>query len=202
LVSAPFPYPIPRIAITATLAGPRFFDEADLVALDPRADESVRENPDVQPVVAYAGALRTLRELTEEFYRQTILGGGDPEEFENQVKAQAGPVLMAMGMDLEILPSDDELDALFDERFGARIMLGVTAGYTDLHMGHSVIDETRTVKQYGHEAELRFVALDSGEDLRLAFLAEFERTEQESSIFAHEGRHAIDMRLGTKMRTG
>ena len=291
-----------RIDLVKALAGTRFFAEAELVALDPRADESVRENSHVQPVVAYASGLRKVRELTEEFYRQTILGGGDPDEYEQQVKAQAAPVLMALGIDLEPLPSDDELDAIFDEHFGAKIMLGRTAGYTDLHLGHRVIDETRTVKQYGHEAELRFVALDSivsngfqswaweggqhggwadsdtiwqvrpayadsareiwrrlhseqemaefaerleretaldderarndphgylpglamrlrlqgvrgvkarleqqgleGEDLRLAFLAEYERVEQESSIFAHEGRHAIDLRLGTKMRTG
>lgn len=291
-----------RVDLVKALADTRFFAEAAMVALDPRADEAVRENSRVREVLAYAAGIRKVREVTEEFYRQTILGGGDPDEFENQVKAQAAPVLMAMGVDLEPLPSDDELDALFDEHFGAKIMLGRTAGYADLHMGHRVIDETRTVKQYGHEAKLRFVALDSmvsngfqswawergahggwadsdtiwqvrpeyagsavqlwrrlqseqdmaeyterleretaldderarddrygylpglamrlklqgvkgvqerlaqqglaGEDLRLAFLAEYERTVQESSIFAHEGRHAIDLSLGTKMRSG
>jgi hypothetical protein len=40
-----------------------------------------------------------------------------------------------------------------------------------------------------------------GEELRLAFLAEYERSQQESSIFAHEDRHLIDLRIGTKMRT-
>lgn len=40
----------------------------------------------------------------------------------------------------------------------------------------------------------------AGENLRLAFLSEYERTRQESSIFAHEGRHAIDERLKTKVR--
>ena len=35
-----------------------------------------------------------------------------------------------------------------------------------------------------------------GEDLRLRFLSEAERAVQESSIFAHEGRHAIDKRAG------
>ncbi len=35
-----------------------------------------------------------------------------------------------------------------------------------------------------------------GEDLRLRFLAELERASQETSIFAHEGRHAIDRIAG------
>ena len=39
-----------------------------------------------------------------------------------------------------------------------------------------------------------------GEGLRLAFLAEYDRAVQESSIFAHEGRHAIDFLIGTKLR--
>ena len=34
----------------------------------------------------------------------------------------------------------------------------------------------------------------SAEELRLAFLEEIERAKQESSIFAHEGRHLIDRR--------
>ena len=147
--------------LVKTLADTRFFTEAALVALDPRADESVRENSRVRQVVAYARALRKVREVTEEFYRQTILGGGDPDEFEHQVKAQAPPVLMTMGINLQSPPSDEELDELFDTHFGAYINIGRTAGYMDLHMGHRVVDETRTVKQYGHEAELRFVALDS-----------------------------------------
>ncbi len=36
----------------------------------------------------------------------------------------------------------------------------------------------------------------SGEALRLAFLAAFEHAKVESTIFAHEGRHAIDKTLG------
>ena len=32
----------------------------------------------------------------------------------------------------------------------------------------------------------------TGDELRMGFVAELERVEQESSIFAHEGRHAID----------
>jgi len=295
--------PKERIDLVKALAGTRFFEEAALVALDPRADASVREDARVREVTAYAQAIGRLREVTEEHYRQTILGGGGgPDELKNLIKAQAPPVLVTMGVDLQDLRSDEDLQKLFDTHFGAFIMVGPTAGYTDLHMGHRVIDETRTVKQYGHEVELRFVVLDNmvsngfqswaweggqqhggwvergavwqvrpayaggaidawrmlhseeqmaefserlaretsldderarkdpypflqglvmrlklqglqgiqerlrkqgleGEELHLAFLAEFERSRQESSIFAHEGRHAIDQAMGTKTRS-
>jgi len=286
--------PKERIDLVKALADTRFFEEAALVALDPRADASVRENPRVREVTAYAEAIRRVREVTEEHYRRTILGDADPNGFKDQVKAQAAPVLAAMGVDLQNPPSDEELEKLFDTHFGAFIMIGLTAGYEDLHMGHRILDETRTVKQYGHEADVRFVVLDSmvsngfqswawesggqhggwvehdaiwqvrpayadtaidlwrrlhseeamaefseqlaretaldeerarkdpyaylpglglrlrkqavkaiedrlrqqgleGDALRLAFLAEFDRSRDKSSIFAHEGRHAIDL---------
>ena len=293
--------PAERIELVRALSGSRAFAEAALVALDPRADDSVREDPRVREVLAYDRALRQVERITEEHYRRTILGSGDPDEFESQVRAQAAPVLTAMGVDLSTPPTDEEVVKLLDDRFGAYIGLGRTAGYRDLHMGHRVIDETRTVEQYGHKADLRFVALDSmvsngfqswawesgaqhggwagpdviwqvrpayaggaldvwrrlhsedekkeidevmtretaldddrarkdpyaylpgltarlrrqgnmgllerlrgkglaDENLRLAFLSEYERVTQESSIFAHEGRHAIDQRLKTSLR--
>ena len=42
-------------------------------------------------------------------------------------------------------------------------------------------------------SELRATGLEDS-DLRLAFIAEIERIDLESSIIAHEGRHAIDAR--------
>ncbi|HQF88688.1 MAG TPA: hypothetical protein PLN26_15815 [Acidobacteriota bacterium] len=292
--------PADRIELVRALAEGRFFAEAALVALDPRADASVRESATVRPIEAYARGLVAVRRLAEEHYRQTILGGGDPDEFARQIGAQAAPVLAALGVDRQPPPTNAEVDALLDQHFGTYIAVGWTAGYYDLHLGHRVLDETRVVKQYSHEASLRFVVLDSmvsngfqswawesgaqhggwagrdtiwqirpvyanaamvswqrlhseperaeyaarlaretalddararrdpygflpglalrlqlqadqalearlvqrgirDEDLRLAFLAEHERSVQESSIFAHEGRHAIDQRLGTKM---
>jgi len=291
-----------RIDLVRALAGSRLFEEAALIALDSRAGDTVRDDFRVREVVAYDRALREIKKITEEYYRRIMLGTGDPEGFESRIREQAALVLSAMGVDLSTPPTDDELDKLLDDHFGTFVTLGRTAGYLDLHMGHRVIDETRTVEQYGHKAELRFVSLDSmvsngfqswawesgaehggwagtdtiwqvrpayaggglkvwrrlhseeemaefdeevaresaldddrarkdpsaylpglvlrlrkqgtlallgrlqerdldGENLRLAFLSAYESTVQDSSIFAHEGRHAIDDRLKTRMRT-
>jgi hypothetical protein len=293
--------PAERIDLVRALAGSRFFAEAALVAFDPRADDSVRDDPRVREVVVYDRSLREVKKIAEEHYRKTILGKGDPEEFEKQVRAQASPILSAIGVDLSTPPPDEELDRLLDEHFGAYVNLGRTAGYADLHLGHRVIDETRTVEQYGRKADLRFVSLDgmvsngfqswawesgaqhggwagpdtiwqvrpayagaalevwrrmrseeerakfdeevarettldddrarkdpcsylpglamrlqrqgnlgllerlqgrglTDESLRLTFLNEYERATVESSIFAHEGRHAIDQRMKTGKR--
>jgi hypothetical protein len=177
------------------------------------------------------------------------------------------------------------------------VNLGVTAGFFDMHYGHRVIDDERTIDQYGHKGSIRFISLDTmvsngfeswawdgsaqhggwangskivqvrtayaegplnawhlvndpvrrqrndqrvaresdldaqkasrtpiaffpglqgrlqrqgrdrlleklraqgleGTRLQVAFMAAYERAIYESSIFAHEGRHAIDDRIG------
>src|SRR5690242_5533336 len=51
-------------------------------------------------------------------------------------------------------------DAELARRFGALLQLGITGGYYDMHLGHVVGDERRTVTQYGKTARVTFVALD------------------------------------------
>ena len=287
-----------RIDLVAALEKSRFFAEAALVALDPRAGGAVREHPAVRAVVAYARALDRVRKITDEFYRQTVLGDGDWSDTQRRIQTELRSAIREIEGDEASVPSSDqEVKDYLDRRFGAYVSLGKTAGYQDLHMGHRVIDEARVVEQYGRRAELRFVALDNmvsngfqswawegdaqhggwarpdtiyqvrpayaggaveawraihsadeleefatemaresslddalarenphaflpglvmrlkrqgvnrlllrlrseaaeGEDLRLRFLSLTERAVQESSIFAHEGRHAIDKRAG------
>jgi hypothetical protein len=287
------PTDTPRLEVAKALAASRFFAEAELVARDPRA---VPGGTELRAILTYAEAVREIRSATEEYYRLTSIGKGNVSSFRRRVRELAGPVLVALGEgDPGVPASDQEIRRAFSRHFGAYISGGQTAGYDDMHYGHRVIDETRTVEQYGHRAELRFVALDNmvsngfqswawedggehggwagpdtiwqvrsayangpldtwrgmhdpdelaefmermereserdeervrkdryaylpGLDLRLkkqgvealmarlrdtgledealrsAFLAELERVSQESSIFAHEGRHAIDKR--------
>ena len=282
-------------AVVAALTGSRWFTEAALVALDPRT-KTPRKQP-APEAVAYARTLRRVRELTDEYYRLTSLGKGSRSNWEGDLLAEfRGLQSVLEGREISKGSFDREkMKRLLADRFGAYVGIGKTAGYADLHMGHSVVDETRTVEQYGHRAELRFIALDSivsngfqswawengaqhggwartdtiyqvrpaysgsplrawrqltgaeeleelredireeaardekraaddphaflpglrmrlkqqgltqllerlrgrgldGEELRVAFLSAYGLAEQESSIFAHEGRHAIDKR--------
>jgi hypothetical protein len=52
-------------------------------------------------------------------------------------------------------------DTPLGERFGAVIALGETGDVMNLHMGHRVVDDERTVDQYGRHAKIRFIALDA-----------------------------------------
>ena len=56
--------------------------------------------------------------------------------------------------------SREGFDAEVAHRFGTYINFGKTSGYYDLHMGHVVRDERRTIEQYGYEADLGYVLLD------------------------------------------
>jgi hypothetical protein len=288
-----------RAAIRA-LAASAQFDAALLLARDPRVAAELRVDHDaeVSDVVAYIDFMRRARALTDEYYRQTAAGTGDADAYQ-----------AAFLTELELLwprlhwpdgvppfPAESRAQQARDElgrRFGALVNLGVTAGTFDLHYGHGVIDEERTVEQYGQSGTIRFISLDGmvsngyqtwawdgasahggwgtrdlivqvrpayagggpaawralheepaadqarardeqelerarqepcaylpgvrdrlrlqglaqirdslqhagldGASLRDAFLAEFEATTVASSIFAHEGRHVIDQRLG------
>jgi hypothetical protein len=293
-----------RAELVLGLAGSRLFQEAALIARDPRGPAAIRDNPAIREIIAYADGLDEVGKLTVEYYQKTALGSGDPDDYQKLVGAVGNSVAEHLqGVDPGALPSEQELTELLEERFGAFISLDETAGFFDLHMGHRVIDETRTVEQYGHSAELRFVSLDNmvsngfqswaweggaqhggwagpdtiwqvrpayasdpleiwrrlhseeevkdfieemdreseldearaaenpysflpglsmrlkyqgitriveelradgldDEALRLEFLAAYEHAVQESSIFAHEGRHAIEKRRESSYRRG
>ncbi len=289
-----------RIDLVEALERSRFFTEAALVALDPRAARDVREHPSARGVIAYSGAIDRVRGVIEEFYRQTVIGKGEWSDTQRRIQAELRAAIGEVDGGEGASMAWWEMRNYLNERFGAYASLEKTAGYHDLHMGHRVIDETRVVEQYGRRAQLRFVALDNmisngfqswawegdsqhggwagsdtiyqvrpayaggaveiwrgihsadeleefedemaresslddararevphaflpglamrlkhqgvyrllerlrseaakSEDLRLCFLAEAERALQESSVFAHEGRHAIDKRAGSRM---
>ena len=298
------------VELVDALARSRLFTEAALVGLSPSAPATVRENRDVRIAVTYALFLREARALTEEHYRLTLLGKEDRVEWQASLSSAMKPVMVPLDernretrldgppIDLNRLGRlDRRAVEMLNRQFGAYVSVGETAGYFDLHMGHRVFEETRTVEQYGRRAQLRFIALDNmvsngfqswawesgaqhggwnkpygiyqvrpayvggglrawrrltsdteraeylekmekessvdearaaedphaylpgltmrleiqgqtrllerlrlagleGGALRLAFLSSYDEAIQESSIFAHEGRHAIDDREG------
>jgi hypothetical protein len=296
--------PSDRAAAVVALAASGQLDAALILAADPRAEPSAAptDGPAAE-VIAYARFARSVRALADDYYRATAFGDGDADAFRDRMRAEAAALWGQLSWPGSAPPFDD--DAFIAEagrRFGVEINLGRTAGYFDLHMGHRVVDEPRVIEQYGHRAELRFMALDgmlsngfqswawdgrqahggwandstivqvrpgyasgplrawraltdsveveqvrtrhardsvadlqrarqnphaylpglearmyqqavvalrdslagsglTGDALRDAFLAEYDRARVESSIFAHEGRHAIDRRLDRDFET-
>ena len=292
------------------LADSKLFQETELLATC--AAPQARFSEDVEDILRYASFIRDLQNLTDEYYRKTSIGQGNSEEYMVAVKgllhslwreSSWAPAEFAWAGAESLSDFDGETEAAqavysaLKERFGAVVVFDTTAGVFDLHMGHAIMDETRTVEQYGRTAELTFLFLDGvvsngfqswawnyrgqhggwagddrvvqvrpaygkgpieawrsltdpeereklneritrdskaddaiaendpyaffpgmsarlrlkaleklhadleaegfeGGDLRTEFLARAEQAAQESSIFAHEGRHVIDKNLG------
>jgi len=290
-----------RQALICALGDSRLFREAALVALDPRPDfaAQLQQNPRVRELVAYARACDELSARVDEYYRQTLLGKAKAKALDDIMKETAKKLWPQLAFSSLKLPdiSPDRFREEMEKRFGAVVNLGTTAGYYDLHMGHRIVNEERFIKQYGRQAKLHSIVLDTmasngfqswawdngsqhggwgtsetivqirraysgnalyawhsvvdeavrakneeesqkaaeidrqtavknptaymgglkkriyqqglqqlldrlkargltGRQLQIAFLTEYDRTIQESTIFAHEGRHAIDQQPG------
>jgi hypothetical protein len=138
-----------RARIAAALARTRLFDAAALVA--PRESE----------IAAYAAFCRRIERSANEYYRRTLLGQPHPDELTRayiHAEHDLWPRLAWRGAQPKFFPA--AADAELARRFGTLIELGITGGYYDLHMGHIVGEETRTVTQYGHSARVTFFVID------------------------------------------
>lgn len=155
-----------RAAVVVALADSRFFTEAALVALDPRARDAdhARADPTVRQIVAYAHFCRSVEALSNEYYRQTILGTSAYVDFERGLEREAGTLwdaLVEPGSPPPTRGFESALNRELGPRFGTDLMLERGNGHRNVKLGHRVIDETRVIEQYGHRAELRFVSLGS-----------------------------------------
>lgn len=138
-----------RHRLAALFARARLIDAAALVA--PNGDE----------VVAYEGFCRRIEREADEYYRRSLLGQSSPDELTRlyiRAAHDLWPHLSWPGAPPRFFPaaSDRELA----RRFGAVFQLGITGGYYDMHVGHVVGVEHRTVEQYGHRAAVNFLLLD------------------------------------------
>jgi hypothetical protein len=145
-----------RTAVAAALADSRFFSAAAVIATGAPHDVRMRD------IVAYTRFARSVERATDDYYRATALGRGNAKDWKHSLDSCTRMLWRALAWPAAPPPYvEDSAEAEFDRRFGTVINLGSTAGYEDLHMGHRVIDERRTVTQYGHEAVVRVVALDA-----------------------------------------
>ncbi len=148
--------------LVEALAEARLIDEAELVARDPRHDAALREDRQIRELLTYAEAIRTLRGQVAEYYRRMSLGPMDMTPLTEATRSAARRAWDVVQGPNAVPPADDEsLWRLLQERFGVFVRLARTPPRYDLHMGYSLIDETRTVEQYGRTAELRFVLVDN-----------------------------------------
>jgi hypothetical protein len=153
-----------RAALARALRDSRLFSAAAVIALARNADGSTlaSRDPAARETVVYAAFVDSVRGLTDRYYRATAQKKGSPDRWKASLDSAARklwPSLTWTGPTPTF--TNERFRAELDRRFGALIYLGETAGYEDLHMGHRVVDDRRTVDQYGHTGRVRFVALDA-----------------------------------------
>jgi len=148
-----------RAAATAVaLAGSGFIDEAALLARDRQTRALDARLP---AIIIYHDFVDTIVQTTNEYYRQIALGHGDSAAWQRDVERQERALWSRVtGHTAPGSASMDSVASWLDHRFGAMVNIGNTAGQLDLHMGHRVVDDHHTVRQYGHEATVRLVVLD------------------------------------------
>jgi len=142
-----------RERLITALVDSKFFDEAALVALDPRA-KMVRSS-EAGDAVAYARFLRRLQARMDIYYRGEITGSYD------------NPLWRIFEEEIDALCEDMCTEGENATTLKWRLIdqYGTTWHFLnlgrDLFMGHVILDEELTVEQYGHEATLRLTRLDS-----------------------------------------
>lgn len=147
-----------RRRLVDALADSRLYVAAALVA---RAPGAPRPQGRVSDIVVYAAFCRALTVAANDYYRRTLLGRATPPELTrsyNRLTSALWPKLTWPGTPPPYFPAgaDQELG----RRFAALPHFGRSAGYFDLHYGHRLAEQRRTVEQYGHRATIHHVVID------------------------------------------
>ena len=140
-----------RAQLAAALTRARLIEAAALVA-SPGGDAEI---------VTYARYCRRMAREADDYYRRALLGQARPDELtRSYIRATRDlwPRLTWNGKPPAFYPAG--ADAELARRFGTIIQLGITGGYYDMHMGHVIGVERRTVTQYGRQAYVRFIVID------------------------------------------
>jgi hypothetical protein len=161
--------------LALALGQSRLYEYAALMgaALQPSAGSG--RHSALAEITAYAEFCRQVKDLTDEYYRQIALGvaKGDAawdlerpakeEAYKNALVQASAHLWARLSFAGPRPPFDfDRFRAQMSERFGTEIVTGSTGDYPGyaLIMGHRVLDETRSIEQYGYRADLRFVVVD------------------------------------------
>ncbi len=147
-------------SIAIALAESRLFEAAALVALGPG---DARRDARIDEIIAYDAFLRATGDATDEYYRATALHHGNTKAWRALLDSLGRELWPRLRWQNLSAPPKYDFSALrseLDRRFGALFNLGETAGYSDLHLGHRVVDDPRVIEQWGKRAGLRFVVLD------------------------------------------
>lgn len=148
------------LTIIKGLAESGFFKAATLLkikefGLTPCADDEIND------IVRYERFLNKVKAITQAFYRQTIAGNVAIYDY----TAQYNELAEGLWNDLtwKTTPasfSRQVFNRTLAKRFKTLTNFMTSANYYGLHMGHVILDDRRTISQYGYSAEFRYKVVD------------------------------------------
>jgi hypothetical protein len=150
-----------RAALVKALARSGMFPEVLLVSSLPLRSPAPFD-AETRADVQYARFLLELEERTDEYYRGVAIGRIEPTgAYDTLYESIARAFWPKLEWPAPPPPfSVDTFNAELARRFGAHMTLGNTAGYSDLHFGHRVVDDERSIVQHGERADFRYISLD------------------------------------------
>jgi hypothetical protein len=164
--------PKERETLVLALAQSRFFEYALVAAsnLTAKDDYKIKHHPDIQEVVLYADFIKSLKNTTDEYYRQIAINKSS-RKISRLEKSYRNSLWREAELFWNQLPftgkrprfEQQSFISEISNRFGTEMRLGAGGNYSGLvlFMGHSIVDDTVEVEQYGRKAKFRLIVLES-----------------------------------------
>ena len=155
-----------KITLVKALGDTRFYTYAKMMALlfTNNGNNAIKNNKEIQDIVAYSTYLETIETYTDEYYRKMTLEEGSTGDFMSFLTSESESLYNAIAVPEKEKDTFNlrELRNSIRSRFGAFTMLGRTSSSPifGLVMGHVVNERIREVEQYGHSADFNFTELD------------------------------------------
>ncbi|HEY0114978.1 MAG TPA: hypothetical protein VGB54_04595 [Allosphingosinicella sp.] len=142
-----------KLALIDLLVRAGFAKEAERFAAAGRVANQAPAHPLWRRAAAYFAARRELEAALLAANRAIARGqtGGDAQALYERFTRQLLPVAGAAG----------DPKVVLRDAYGLYGTAGRTGGFPSIHLGHIVQNERRTVEQYGHRADVGFIAVDN-----------------------------------------
>ncbi|HEX8643805.1 MAG TPA: hypothetical protein VF702_07820 [Allosphingosinicella sp.] len=142
-----------QLQLTQLLVRTGFAQAAEEYAASARLHDRAAAHPAWRRAAAYFTARRAL-EADLVAANRAIARGRPPGDVAASFRRFKERLVEAAG-------GGADADAVLRETYGLVGQSGLTGGFPSLHLGHVVAEEHRTIEQYGHSAEIAFLALDN-----------------------------------------
>ncbi|OJJ18304.1 hypothetical protein BKI52_26155 [marine bacterium AO1-C] len=120
-----------------------------------------QKNAEVKEALAYLDFINQAQKTTFTFYTKMVSEKPKSGQLMKQIQPLAKKLWAALSWPDKLKKFDlSTFRAVLEKKFGAQYAFGNTNGFPAFYGGHSVLDQTKSVSQYGKKGAIRFISLD------------------------------------------